>query len=1241
MRRAQTSVEYLLLTAGVILVGVIASQAVVSSGTVTHEAIKEELNNIVPADAVPPSTDILCDGGACYSKYNRDINISFLCTDNLGGSGCAETKYIITQNGTAYAIGECNQMASKCKNVVTLKAPTSGSYTYRITFHSTDLNNNIESDKTVKIEIGEGGGLTSSCAFAWSRRWPRPGDSLSVTTYLTAGEHLYNTILNLGAPVNVSFDCGTLAHTAYMEKNCTISGIILPTTPNAYEVDVRASGTDDFGNSGTCGSDKIIVDGVAPNITNVQPDPCQWQRTDFTIQVTASDVLPSAGFGIFSFTAEDGIDPEYTSPDSNMTPWGGNPAAGTGTITVGAGKICEKEDVNACTINAIVSDRAGNAAKEEIKYSIDYTEPSVEVSPEKVEWQQSPINVNVSCNDNLSGCRRIYWKFVPAGNTCPPVGSAEYDVKDLCTPSGCPASCPTTAKTTITLDCNACKMDLCIYAEDVAGNTPQTPTKIAANDGAYQIDKKKSATIDVVNLSTGTKEWLNGGYISFKNNGEPVCSGNKPDPHEYSLCCPTPDHTFYSTGLPWTTQPSFYVPDLDTEKFEWPKPDSAKMYPYVFRIDISTPNNEAPIKYIAVKLGQAAYHRVTTGAGSEDGKFYPYLVDVDPDAVGNCNLVCWVGSEASSGFDEHLCPTDPRFEVDDGAVDEISQYDSGKGVFINLSSPSRHVQLLCAVDVPTGEACYADALYIGTEDAAGNDPFPKIHQEKIAIDNTRPGKISVNAQKVPKNPVCKGIKAPNGDSCENGWLRELDVTVNYSGFQQLDGAPKIGGGYVEILSTDEIGIAGGSNMYPRYSRSNLIGIAGKTEWNTVVALSESVGNGKLGPLRIRLNKDDPKISGETEIWIVPYTAAGRYANFVEKVSGYCYDEADPEIKNATYDRQSICSSSKNGSTPDSISVKVHAADEGTGIKSIKIVADDDLDITLAIKEYSDCGQKDVTATFTIAATKLLQLKYSSSDKITDDQIPIDGLKAIVCDQVGNCTEQYLWKEGDLFNHDLPDTIYILNAAKHAECWDRTSSYEQAICAAHEDKCATIPLDGWDELSNTSDPNEKFEDGYCNETAYDDESKIAYREYTLSCSSGKALIKGTAHILASDGKPRCDTSSSDTTVKTQDCSEDGKLCCAGKCYDPNNAKCCHASWDYERATWNDAKIANTGSGEFCCLNSDETTVNVCSSDECCDEGKCVTATEHCGTPTPDDCKKAGCTGGCTYTCSANSCTIVCK
>jgi|GEM_PF-3684611 len=140
MKRGQTSVEYLLLTAGVILTAVVAGHYVATSGVQVQKATSVEANALMTIhDTIPPTTTLMCDGTSCFTKYNHDVKISFVCQDNLQGTGCKETKYQINSG----AWQTCSQ-PSGCKDVVTLTKPASGSATYTIKFYSIDMNGNVE-----------------------------------------------------------------------------------------------------------------------------------------------------------------------------------------------------------------------------------------------------------------------------------------------------------------------------------------------------------------------------------------------------------------------------------------------------------------------------------------------------------------------------------------------------------------------------------------------------------------------------------------------------------------------------------------------------------------------------------------------------------------------------------------------------------------------------------------------------------------------------------------------------------------------------------------------------------------------------------------------------------------------------------------------------------------------------------------------------------------------------------------
>lgn len=500
MRKGQTSVEYLLLTAGVILIGVIASQAVVSSSTATHAAIEEEINaHVVPSDVTPPSTEIICDGATCLSKYNRDVDVGFVCTDNVGGVGCAKTYYDVKKDGSPYKSGSCDQTAGKCANVVTLQAPPAGNkYTYTITFYSEDLNGNVESPNQVVIEIGvASSGIMTSCSLDWAPEWPRPGDTISVTGRVSSGILQNATLTLAGSTLNVSYNCGTLDDKTKPE--CTQSGIILPSSPSSYTVSVTISGTDIYGNTGDCTTDTIIVDGEPPSVSITNPDACKWYRTDFTADVTATDNPSTNASDIISweYSISDGVDPEYTSGVQTYLS-AKHTTSESFTVTVGPGKYCEEQGEKVCNVSASFTDRAGNTGTDKKEYSIDYTPPTTTVSYTKYGWTNADFTVTFTCNDyptspRGSGCDRIEYAL---DDTL----SAKNDRS--CTLSfsktgSCPPEGPLTGTKTLDVTCpdgEVCKYTLTYTTYDVAGNK-DGPHTLSLHDaeytgGAYLIDKQ-------------------------------------------------------------------------------------------------------------------------------------------------------------------------------------------------------------------------------------------------------------------------------------------------------------------------------------------------------------------------------------------------------------------------------------------------------------------------------------------------------------------------------------------------------------------------------------------------------------------------------------------------------------------------------------------------------------------------------------------------------------------------------
>lgn len=532
MHKGQASIEYLLLTAGVVLIGVIASQAVIQSGTQVQTAIDAEVNaHVTPVDTIPPTTEIVCNGGTCLSKYNTDVNIGFACNDNLGGVGCAKTYYNVLKDGSPYGSGDCNQTIDGCENVVTLSAPSSGVTTYTITFYSEDLNGNIEGTKTVEISIGTStSGIYSKCAFDWTPKWPKPGDTISVTATLTSGTRLDNATMTLaGSTLNASFNCGTLSA---VSPSCTQPGIVLPSTPSGYVVNAKIEGYDEFGNYGECGNANIIVDGESPVVSITSPSPCQWYRTDFIVNVTADD-KPDIGSSYLSeweYKIEDGTPPEYTSGTLGLTPT--KTTNQSFNVTVGPGKYCEKQGKAVCDVEVSFADRAGNTGSDTESYSIDYTAPTTTVNITQYGWTSSDFTITFTCTDNPSngsGCDYIHYVLDDTLSS-----SNDKSGNLTFTKNGtCPTTGPQSGQKILQVTCpsgSVCRYTLTYYSVDVAGNqeSEKTITLRASGDEPYLIDKQNPAA----DISPATYGWTNQPITITLSCWDGIGSGCRSNPYE-------------------------------------------------------------------------------------------------------------------------------------------------------------------------------------------------------------------------------------------------------------------------------------------------------------------------------------------------------------------------------------------------------------------------------------------------------------------------------------------------------------------------------------------------------------------------------------------------------------------------------------------------------------------------------------------------------------------------------------
>ena len=515
MKRGQTSIEYLLLTAGVILTAVVTGHYIATSGAHVQHATSVEANALMTIhDTIPPTTTLMCNGTSCFTKYNHDVKISFVCQDNLQGTGCKETHYKI--NGGAWQT--CSQ-PSGCKDKVTLNKPASGSTTYSIEFYSVDMNGNVENKKMVTITIGGSFSATGACAISYMPQYPKPGDSVQIDAKTSTQLKGVEITVKKGSTVVATKNCGD------MGSGQTCSLAFSPSSEGAYNVNV--TGKDAFGNSGTCGTTTVNVDGTAPAITFNSPDACAWYKEDFTVDVDASDG-PNPGSSLMNQWKYDVWDSKgsYTSGEQSIGAT--QNTSKSFDIKVGPSAWCSEQGPKKCNVQVSFTDRAGNTGSAKKQYSIDYTKPKTSVDLPAAGWVNHPINVTIHCNDEPTtpnrgaGCKKIYWKLVSPGSSCPLAGDSSWNEKNYTPKTGsCPYLWELSESKTIQINCSGvCTYDLCYYAEDGAGNTSAVEkTTLHANngneaDGSYAIDTiSPSCTITLKSKPDTSKNgWTNGSY---------------------------------------------------------------------------------------------------------------------------------------------------------------------------------------------------------------------------------------------------------------------------------------------------------------------------------------------------------------------------------------------------------------------------------------------------------------------------------------------------------------------------------------------------------------------------------------------------------------------------------------------------------------------------------------------------------------------------------------------------------
>jgi|GEM_PF-2816002 len=177
--------------------------------------------------------------------------------------------------------------------------------------------------------------------------------------------------------------------------------------------------SDNAGNE-TTGSVEIKVDKDEPTTEIVSPAESSWHNSDFEVSISDSD---TGGSGLdkcyYRVKALNGNDWIYTVGDQDN--WVERNCNSSITLTVGENKNCPYQGKDVCRIQVKAVDRAGNdnwgTPWNNRDFSIDWTAPQTTliVVPSNPDgnnsWYKTSPTITLTCNDNASGCDKIYYKW--------------------------------------------------------------------------------------------------------------------------------------------------------------------------------------------------------------------------------------------------------------------------------------------------------------------------------------------------------------------------------------------------------------------------------------------------------------------------------------------------------------------------------------------------------------------------------------------------------------------------------------------------------------------------------------------------------------------------------------------------------------------------------------------------------------------------------------------------------------
>jgi hypothetical protein len=181
-------------------------------------------------------------------------------------------------------------------------------------------------------------------------------------------------------------------------KDCSAEGL------NACGIRILSS--DDTGKTNRT-ERNFTIDYTPPSISINSPDVASWQNKNFSVNYSASDNVDISACNLF---IRNGTNAQWTDK-GNI-----NCFANQVNITVGAGKNCSAEGLNACGIRIWANDSLNQLNYIERNFSIDYNAPSIEIKPVPLSYDYSfvttNITFNISCYDAISGCSSLNYSYL-------------------------------------------------------------------------------------------------------------------------------------------------------------------------------------------------------------------------------------------------------------------------------------------------------------------------------------------------------------------------------------------------------------------------------------------------------------------------------------------------------------------------------------------------------------------------------------------------------------------------------------------------------------------------------------------------------------------------------------------------------------------------------------------------------------------------------------------------------------